>query len=137
YVASEVMIEEEGSGGKQDQQEAEKAEGEGSGCGRRGKRGDQGCDWQRRKEEGSGSHQRLAMAASGGEERKKGRRWQRLAWLHKGGVEGDDSGCCGWLQPSVTRHGRRRGQQGMTRAVAWEAGYWRLLGAPSMRLGNS
>ncbi|RWW85224.1 hypothetical protein BHE74_00006119 [Ensete ventricosum] len=50
-----------------------------------------------------------------GGERKKGRWWQRLAWLHRGGVEGDGSGCCGWLQPLVAWHGRRRGQQGQGR----------------------
>ncbi|RRT72322.1 hypothetical protein B296_00000979 [Ensete ventricosum] len=32
YMVAEATIEEEGSGGKQGQQEAEKAKGEGSGC---------------------------------------------------------------------------------------------------------
>ncbi|RRT51501.1 hypothetical protein B296_00023028 [Ensete ventricosum] len=36
YVVGEAMIEEEGSDDKQGQQEAEKAEGEGSGCDQRG-----------------------------------------------------------------------------------------------------
>ncbi|RZS10699.1 hypothetical protein BHM03_00041960 [Ensete ventricosum] len=144
------MIEEEGSDDKQGQQEAEKAEGEGSGCDQRGlwlrlrllrrkaaatskgsrkqrrlkggegtevageccvwsceeaeeqqgrkmryRRGDQGYGWQRRKEEGSGSRRRLATMVGDGEERKKRRRWWQLAWLHRGGAEGDGGGCCG------------------------------------------
>ncbi|RZR98484.1 hypothetical protein BHM03_00027840 [Ensete ventricosum] len=42
----------------------------------------------------------------------------------KEGAEGDGNRCCGWLQPSVARSGRRRGQRGLTRAAAGEASYW-------------
>ncbi|RWW71175.1 hypothetical protein BHE74_00021096 [Ensete ventricosum] len=77
-----AIVEEEGSCGKQGQKEAKEAEGERRNRGgrRQDRRGDQDCDWQRRKEEGSGSHRRLATTAGCGKERKKGRWWRRLAY---------------------------------------------------------
>ncbi|RWV84138.1 hypothetical protein GW17_00054176 [Ensete ventricosum] len=42
----------------------------------------------------------------------------------RAGYTDNGRGCCGWLQPSTARWGRRRGQRGPARAVVGEAGCW-------------